>query len=142
MNIIINKSYTLAFLAYTLILVSSLIIMNTPWPIAIKLLVLPVLLVTGYLQVGRSALLRSPHSIVALGFKQAGVEITFKRDTSKPVSCQVARSFVSKDVVAARLDESIGRQKHYLFIVRPMCSDDDFRLLKRRLLALTEPVTH
>jgi hypothetical protein len=141
MIIIINKSYILALLAYTLILVSSMIILLTPWPFAVQLLVLPVLLVAGYLQVGRSALLRSPHSIVALGFKQAGMEITFKRDTSKPVSCRVVRSFVAKDIVAARLEESIGRRKHNLFIVRPMCSDDDFRLLKRQLLALTEPVT-
>jgi hypothetical protein len=141
MIIIINKSYILALLAYTLILVSSMIILLTPWPFAVQLLVLPVLLVAGYLQVGRSALLRSPHSIVALRFKQAGMEITFKRDTSKPVSCRVVRSFVAKDIVAARLEESIGRRKHNLFIVRPMCSDDDFRLLKRQLLALTEPVT-
>lgn len=138
MNIKINKSYTLMFIAYTLVLVSSLIILAMPWPAAVKLLVLPLLPTAVYLQVGRSALLRSSHSIVALGFSGTGIDITLKGDTGKPVHCRVVRSFVAKDVVAARLEQSIGQRKHNLFVIRSMCSNDDFRLLKRQLLSLAE----
>jgi hypothetical protein len=140
MIININKSYIFAILAYTLVSGCALLILLSPWPIVAKLLILPIVLHQGYLQVQCNALLRSMKSIVALELKQAGMEIYLRADPSKSVLCRVVHSHVSKHLVAVRLAETIGRQQHDLFIVRSMCSNEDFRVLKRYLLSQTEAV--
>ena len=51
MIININKSYIFAILAYTLVSGCALLILLSPWPIVAKLLILPIVLHQGYLQV-------------------------------------------------------------------------------------------
>lgn len=138
MIIKINKSYSLALFFYLLVFACALIILQTAWAVILKMLFLPILLVVGHKQVRHSALLRSPTSIVALGLKDTSVEIFRLGEPGKATSCQANRSFVSKDMIAVRLVETIGRKKHNLFLVRSMCSGDDFRVLKRYFRSRTE----
>jgi len=141
MIIKLNKSYFLTFLGCTLILICSLILLATPLPAPVKILFLPVILLAGYLQVQRNLALRSKKSIIALEPREAGLQVYFAADPDKSVMCQVVRSHVSRNLVAARLSENIGAQKHNLFVTRLMCEKGNFRVLKRYLLTRAEPVT-
>lgn len=138
MIIIIKKSFTLVVLAYTLIFGCALVILLSPWPMVAKLLILPIVLYAGYLHVERNARLRSKKSIVALEPRESGLHVNFGAEPGKPVLCRVIEQYVSRNFIAARLAESMGSQKHNLFIIRSMCSTDDFRVLKRYLLSRSE----
>jgi hypothetical protein len=135
MIIKVKISYTLVVLAYTLILGCALIILLSPWLTGVKLLILPIVLYAGNLHVERNAWLRSKKSIVALEPGEAGLHVRFGVEPGKPVPCRVIEQYVSTNFIAARLAESLGDQKHNLFIIRPMCSHNDFRVLKRFLLS-------
>lgn len=135
MIININKSYTLVCVGYTLVSSCAVVILLSPWPMAAKLLILPIVLYAGYRYIERNARLRSKKSIVALEHRVTGLTVYFGADPDKAVTCQIVDCHVSKNFIAARLAESLGRRRHNLFIVRPMCSKDDFRVLKRHLLS-------
>jgi len=131
--------YALAFLGVVAILLS-------PFALILKILVSPVLLLASYLQVQRVALLKTDRSIVALGLRESwgegGMDVYLGANHHGPVPCRVVRSHVSRSMVTARLAEVTGNENHDLFLVRPMCSRKEFRILKRFLLSMKDPLTN
>jgi len=127
----------LVWLGYVLVLGSALVIVLSPWPIAAKLLVLPIVVYAGYLYAARSVGSRTDRTIVAVEPGKAGIRVFLAAEPAMPVQCLVADQFVSRNFITARLEEALGRQKYNLFVTRSMCSDDDFRVLKCYLLSRT-----
>lgn len=134
----------LAGVGFSLAFVSILALLLSPVPVAVKILVSPALMILTYLRVRRDALLGAIDSIVALGFgdrKGDGrLKLYLGTDWCTPVPCRVVRSHVSRNTVTARLTDVTSNRKHSLFLFRPMCDREEFRVLKRYLLSLEEPV--
>jgi len=145
MIIRINKSYALGVFGYFLVLLAVLALMLSPIPAMLKILVAFVLVTATYRQVRRVALLKSSRSIVALGIgndrENGGMELYLGEDSQTPVPYRVVRSHVSRNLVTAQLNASTGNQRCDLFLTRQMCSREEFRVLKRFLLTLKEPLT-
>jgi len=146
MIIKINKSYILGGLGFALALLAIVAILLSSFTLVLKILVPPVLLLVTYLQVQRVALLKADHSIVALGLGdssgEGGMDVYLGANHGEPVPCRVVRSHVSKSLVTAQLTAVTGNQNHELFLVRPMCSRQEFRILKRFLLSLKNPLAN
>ena len=145
MIIRINKSYALGVLGYFLALLAVLALMLSPIPVMLKILVSVAVMAATYRQVRRVALLKTTRSIVALGIgndrENGGMELYLGEDSRTPVPYRVVRSHVSKNLVTAQLNASTGNQRCDLFLIRPMCGREEFRVLKRFLLSLKEPLT-
>lgn len=145
MIININKSYILAALGYLLSLIGVLALLLSALPVALKFLVSPVLMLATHLQVRRVALLTATDSVVALGLGESredgDIELYLGADCRLPVPCQITRSLVIKNLVTAQLATKTGNQPRNLFLARPMCSREEFRILKRYLLSLEAPQT-
>ena len=140
----INKSYVLGVSGYVLALFAVLALMLSPIPAMLKILVSLVLITATYRQMQRVALLKTTRSIIALGISDrdsGGIELYLGADSRTPVPYRVVRSQVSKNLVTAQLNATTGKQRRELFLIRPMCSREDFRVLKRYLLSLKEPLT-
>jgi len=135
MIININKSYILASLGLLVYAMAGLILLRMDWPRWLQALLRPMLLLIGWRQIGTGALMTSKRSIVQLGLKESVVDVYLQRAPEVAIPCRVGRCFVSSDLVAARLHEPIGMRRHNLFVVRHMCSQEDFRRLKRLLRA-------
>ena len=130
MIINIKKSYVLGVSGYVLALFAVLALMLSPIPAMLKILVSLVLITATY--------------IIALGISDrdsGGIELYLGADSRTPVPYRVVRSQVSKNLVTAQLNATTGKQRRELFLIRPMCSREDFRVLKRYLLSLKEPLT-
>jgi len=134
MIININKSYLLALSGIVLVSGSSLILLFSPFPALLKIPGLALILGLGYLQLRRSALLRSPRSVIALKLRQDAVDAYLASDPERAISCRIVRRVVAKHLVVLRIRQSIGGRMHALFLLRGMCSNNEFRLLKRYLL--------
>ena len=141
----INKSYVLGVSGYLLALFAVLALMLSPMPAMLKILISLVLITATYRQVRRVALLKTTRSIVALGIgndrESGGIELYLGADSRIPVPYRVVRSHVSKNLVTAQLKAATGNQRRDLFLISPMCNREEFRVLKRYLLSLKEPLT-
>ena len=71
----------------------------SPLAMILKILISPVLLLMTYLQVQPVALLKTAHSIVALGLgdsrEEDGMDVYLGTNHHEPVPCRVVRSHVS-----------------------------------------------
>ena len=134
MIINIKKSFLLALTGLVLVSGSSLILLLSPFPALLKIPGLALILGLGYMQLLRSALLRSPRSVIALKLRQDAVDAYLASDPVRAISCRVVRQVVAKHLVVLRIRQSIGGRMHGLILLRGMCSNNDFRLLKRHLL--------
>ena len=140
MIIRINKSYALGASGYFLALFAVLALMLSPIPAMLKILISVVLMSATYRQVRRVALLKTTRSIVALGVgndrENGEMELYLGEDSRTAVPYRVVRSHVSKNLVTAQLNAATGNQRRDLFLIRPMCGREEFRVLKRYLLSL------
>lgn len=133
MIIKLNKSYVLSASVIVVFLTPAFSIFWQNWAVWFESVIAALLMCAGAYQAGRYGLLLSGKSVIKLAMEADRLSIGLKASPDRLQACDIDRFYVGRHIVIARLIGSHGREKISLPLIRGMCTNNEFRQLKKWL---------